>query len=449
MPRTASMAESAGAMPGRILFAILIVIVLAAVGFFAWAWEPAIAVGPSPDKSTFDRELVQRGAELAALGNCNVCHTTASGKPFAGGRALPTPFGTIYASNITPDPDTGIGQWSEAAFTRAMREGVDRSGRHLYPAFPYDHFTRLTDDDVKALYAFMMTRDPVRAATPANDLPFPLNIRMTIAGWKLLFFHKGRLSTEANRDEMWNRGAYLAEAVAHCSACHTPRNAVGAEQRRHAYGGGSAEGWHAPALNAHSPAPVPWTADSLLTYLRRGDEPLHGAAAGPMAPVVHNLAGVPEGDVRAIAVYVAALAGSPSPERQRKADELMQRLRKPSRETVGLATRDTHGAAAIFAGACATCHSETQVRGAAGGINLALSTVVNAPDPRNVIRIVLDGIGPTEGRAGPLMPGFSGALTDSQVAQLVAYVRSRFSTQPAWTTLETTIRRIREGKDQS
>src|SRR5262245_19814214 len=169
------------AMSRRILFVVLILIMLGAVGFVAWAWEPAVALSPPPDRSSFDRELVQRWPELAAIGNCSVCHTAAGGKPFAGGRPLPTPFGTIHATNITPDPETGIGQWSEDAFARAMREGVDRAGRHLYPAFPYDHFTRLTDEDVKALYAFMMTREPVRAITPANDLAFPLNIRLSVA----------------------------------------------------------------------------------------------------------------------------------------------------------------------------------------------------------------------------------------------------------------------------
>jgi len=434
------------AMWRRILFVVLIMTVLGAAGFVAWAWEPALALNPPPDRSSFDRELVQRGAELAAIGNCGVCHTTAGGKPFAGGRPLPTPFGTIHATNITPDPKAGIGQWSEAAFDRAMREGVDRAGRHLYPAFPYDHFTRLTDEDVKALYAFMMTRDPVRVTAPANDLAFPLNIRLSVAAWKLLFFHKGRRQLEAGHDATWTRGAYLADAVAHCGACHTPRNALGAQKRGQDFAGGSSEGWHAPALNAQSPAPVPWTADSLFTYLRSGSAPLHGTAAGPMAPVVHNLGGVPEDDVRAIAVFIASVAGSPSPERQRMADELIQRLSNP--ETVGLAA-DGQPGAAIFAGACATCHSETRLRGAAGAINLALGTAVNAPDPRNTIRIVLDGIGPAQDRRGPLMPGFSGALTDGQIAQLIGYVRAQFSTQPAWRDLETTIRRIREGKDQS
>src|SRR5215831_3317741 len=202
----------------RTLLALLTIIVLGAAGFVAWAWEPSLPPTEPPDPSSFNLEIKQRGAELAAIGNCSTCHTSESGRPFAGGRALPTPFGTIYSTNITPDPETGIGRWSEAAFSRAMREGVDRAGRHLYPAFPYDHFTKLTDEDVKALYAFLMTREPVRAEVPANDLTFPLNFRLAAAGWKLLFFHEGRYKPDPRRDEAWNRGAYLTEAAAHCGA---------------------------------------------------------------------------------------------------------------------------------------------------------------------------------------------------------------------------------------
>jgi mono/diheme cytochrome c family protein len=433
----------------RIILALLFIVVIGAAAFLAWAWEPAIALGDKPDPASFDRETVQRGAELAALGNCNTCHTAEGGKAFAGGRPLPTPFGTIYATNITPDPDTGIGRWSEAAFARALREGVDRAGRHLYPAFPYDHFTRLTDDDVKALFAFMMTRDPVRADAPANDLPFPLNLRLAVAGWKLLFFHKGRLAADSAHDQAWNRGAYLADGLAHCGACHTPRNALGAERKGRFLAGGSAEGWHAPALNADSPAPVPWTADSLFAYLRTGFDALHGAAAGPMAPVTHNLALSNETDVKAIATYVASVAGPPTAEHVQKADALTRRLKKPARETVGAAKSEGQSDAALFAGACATCHSETQLRGAAGAINLALSTALNAPDPRNAIHLVLNGIQPRDGRSGPLMPGFNGALTDDQIAQVLAYARQRFSTQPAWSDLTNRVRRMRDGKDQS
>src|SRR3984885_14226969 len=175
----------------RIIAGVVAALVLSGVvAAFAVAWRPAISAIEPPAPQSFDPALVKRGRELAAMGNCNDCHTTRGGKSFAGGLAVPTPFGTIFSSNITPDPDTGIGRWSEAAFRRAMRSGVDRAGQHLYPTFPYDHFTNVNDEDDRALYAFLMTRPAVRAHTPANDLAFPFNQRFVVAGWKLLFFHR-------------------------------------------------------------------------------------------------------------------------------------------------------------------------------------------------------------------------------------------------------------------
>jgi len=200
-----------------------------------------------PGSGDFPRELVAKGAELAAVGNCVTCHTASDGKPYAGGYPLQTPFGIVYATNITPDTETGIGRWSQDAFARAMREGVDREGRHLYPAFPYDHFTKTTDEDIRALYASVMTREPVRAHTPANTVSIP---RPLVALWKAMCFEPGVYRADPARDPRWNRGAYLAEGLAHCGACHTPRNRLGAEKKRESYAGGEVGGWHAPALNA-------------------------------------------------------------------------------------------------------------------------------------------------------------------------------------------------------
>ena len=223
-----------------------------------------------PVASSFDPAIVRRGAELALIGDCKTCHTAPGGRVFAGGLAMPTPFGTIYSTNITPEPETGIGSWSEAAFKRAMREGVDRRGRKLYPAFPYDHFTLTTDDDIKALYAFFMTRDPVKVTAPANALPFPINVRLVLAGWKLLFLRERRLDPDPSRDEVWNRGRYLVEGLGHCGACHTPRNLMGAEEKSHEFQGGEAEGWRAYALGAASQSPMPWNEAALDQYLSKG-----------------------------------------------------------------------------------------------------------------------------------------------------------------------------------
>lgn len=426
-----------------ILLGVLAVIVVVA-GFAILAWQPSIRpIDPSP-RTAFDPALVARGAQVAALGNCNVCHTKENGEAYAGGLPLPTPFGTIYGTNLTPDPETGIGRWSEEAFTRAMRRGIDREGAHLYPAFPYDHFAKMTDEDIKAVYAFLMTRDAVRAETPANDLRFPFKFRMLVAGWNLLYLDDHPFQPDPSRDELWNRGAYLAEGAGHCSSCHTPRNRFGAEDKGHAYDGGVAENWRAPALNEKSPAPVPWTEDHLFTYLRSGFVEQHGVAAGPMAPVVRNMADVPDQDVRAIAHYIAARMGAPSPEREQKAQKLIA-----AAETHGgaqMAAAAPAGAddrtAIIYQGACARCH-EGAGPSYSQGIPLPLSKTLTMPDPRNVIHLIFEGVRPAEGEAGPRMPGFAGALTDQQTADLVTYLRGRFTDQPAWNDVKGAVGDVR------
>jgi len=293
----------------RALLAVLSVVLLGAVGFIVFSRQPTLPAIPPASAADFDQALVSQGAELALLGNCNVCHTKLDGAPYAGGRPLKTPFGTIYATNITPDTDTGIGSWSETAFLRAMREGVRRDGAHLYPAFPYDHFTKASAGDLRALYAFLMTREPVRAQTPNNELPFPWSERALLAGWKLLYFKAGELKPDPTLSAELNRGAYLVEGLAHCGACHTPRNRFGAEANDRYLGGGEIDGWHAPALNSASPAPVPWTNEQLFNYLRHGFVPPHGVAAGPMQPVTDNLGAVADEDVKAIATYIGAMLG--------------------------------------------------------------------------------------------------------------------------------------------
>src|SRR3954467_9765062 len=215
----------------RIMLSVIAVVVIGgALGAFAVTWRPAIAAIEPPAPQSFDSALVKRGRDLAAMGNCNDCHSARGGRSFAGGVAVPTPFGTIYSSNITPDAATGIGRWSEAAFQRAMHSGVDRDGRHLYPTFPYDHFTNVTDEDDKALYAFLMTRPRVNAPARANQLSFPYDQRLVIAGWKLLFLRHGSWQPDGTKSAEWNRGGYLVEGLAHCGSCHTPRNGLGAEQ---------------------------------------------------------------------------------------------------------------------------------------------------------------------------------------------------------------------------
>jgi len=267
----------------RITASVIAIVMLAgAAAAYAVVWRPAIAAIDPPALQAFDATLIKRGRELAAIGNCNDCHTVRGGRNFAGGLPVPTPFGTIFSSNITPDAETGIGQWSEAAFRRAMRSGVNRAGQHLYPTFPYDHFTNVSDQDDQALYAYLMTRQPVHAPARENQLPFPLDQRPVIAGWKLLFLRSPTYRPDPAQSAEWNRGAYLVEGLAHCGACHTPRNALGAERTTAQFAGGDVDNWHAYALNERSSAPVPWNAEALFAYLRDGWHPDHGTARGPM-----------------------------------------------------------------------------------------------------------------------------------------------------------------------
>ena len=243
------------------------------IGAAVLPWR-AIAPIARPDPSVVFRRDDRARPQLAALGDCAVCHTDAGGLANAGGRALETPFGTIYTTNITPDAETGIGAWSYPAFERAMREGIHRDGRHLYPAFPYKHFTKTSDADLQALYAYLMSQPPVRAETAADALAFPFNVRPLMAGWNALFHRAGRVPARRDADRSWNRGAYLVEGLGHCGACHTPRNALGAERQRAYLAGGMAEGWDAPALTSLSHAPMPWSEDELFAYLRSGESPL-------------------------------------------------------------------------------------------------------------------------------------------------------------------------------
>ncbi len=430
----------------RVVLGIVVAAVLALAGFVIWAEsEPSIAEIPPPKAESFDKADIARGATLVVMGDCAECHTAAGGAPLAGGYALPTPFGTIYGSNITPDPQTGIGTWSEAAFARAMHEGIRRDGSYLYPAFPYPHFTRVSDQDVQAIYAFLMTRPAVHDVVPAPALPFPLNIRLIMAGWNLLFFEPGRFKPNSGQSEAWNRGAYIAEGLGHCGACHTPLNSLGAEIRQRQYAGGAAEGWDATALNAASPAPIPWTQQQLIAYFNSGFAADHGMAAGPMMGVSVDLQSLSETDLTALATYIASFAPAASATKAAEAKAAAEKT------TYGITTAQAmqeKGPAttgeAIFASACASCHFEGGNQPFYRPVPLALSSVVNAPSPRNLIQIVMAGIQPPAGAHGRWMPPFGAALTDQQIEQVATYVRSHFSRRPAWDDVGKLVGQIRK-----
>src|SRR5579863_1633924 len=323
-------------MVKRSLIWVLATAAVVTLAFFALAHRAEIQPVEPPAAASFSAELVARGEILAAAGNCESCHTTKDGQHFAGGLGIGTPFGTIFTSNITPDPANGIGRWSGRAFARALHEGVARDGTHLYPAFPFDHFTRVTDDDVQALYAYLMTRPPANSAPPANTVPFPMDIRALQWGWKLLFFHAGVYRPDPAKSEAWNRGAYLSEGLAHCGACHSPRNALGASKTgSYAYAGSTVDGWVAPALTAANTAPLPWTEEELYGFLRTGGTALHGVAAASMSEVIHiGLAKLPDADIKAIATYFSDL--DDADKRTGTANDVLAEAMSDS----GLGTRD-------------------------------------------------------------------------------------------------------------
>lgn len=411
---------------------------LLTAGAILWPLKSAIEPVATPPRDLFSAETIERGRVLAAAGDCAVCHTAIGGATNAGGFAMETPFGVIRSSNITPDPETGIGRWSYAAFERAMRQGVSRDGRHLYPAFPYTFFTRMSDSDLQAIYAWLMVQPPVANRPAESRLAFPFNIRPLLAGWNGLFLKPGAYAADPARSESWNRGAYLVESVGHCAGCHSDRNALGAVRDGTDHlGGGMAEGWEAPALGRLSTAPLPWTKTELFAYLRTGASDLHGPAAGAMQPIIAGLRDLPDSDIAAMADYLAAM--TPPVE-----DENVAMQAAALKRSGRAALRPISGAGArIFDGACAVCHaSDTGLFGA--NLPLALNSNVHSGRPDNLIRVVLNGLSRTGDASRGAMPAFREALDDRQIADLVGYIRRTQAPGKApFSDLEGQIARIR------
>ena len=417
--------------------ALCVAVIGVATAVLPWR---SIAPIARPDPSTWSAATIARGQQLAALGDCAVCHTVTNGAVNAGGRPLETPFGTIYATNITPDVETGIGAWSYPAFERAMREGIHRDGRHLYPAFPYPHFAKASDADLQALYAYLMAQPAVRAETPENTLAFPFNLRPLLAGWNALFHQSGAFQPDATKSATWNRGAYLVEGLGHCGACHSPRNALGAEKAGAYLAGGFAEGWEAPPLTSLSHAPIPWSEDELFAYLRTGESRLHGVAAGPMAPVVKELAALPDQDIRAMAVYLASFneAAIGQPAQAALAAQLEQATLVRAASVSPLGAR-------LYEGACAVCHAVGGAPLFGSRPSLALNSNLHSAVPDNLIQVILHGIAAPVSSDLGYMPAFKDSMSDDQLAELVTFLRRQFAPEkPAWTGVRAAVAQARE-----
>ena len=391
-------------------------------------------------QGVYSASVVERGKVLASAGNCMECHTRVGGEPYAGGRAMRTPYGVIYSTNLTPDAENGIGAWSFSAFERAMREGISRDGHRLYPAFPYTSFTGMTDEDLTALYAYLQSRPAVGGAAPPAEMRFPYGARPLMAAWNALYLKEGVKPVNPAKSETWNRGAYLVGSVGHCSACHSPRDVLGGERQGLSYLAGAVnDGWEAPPLTSLSQAPVPWTSRALFEYLRQGYSAQHGTAAGPMAQVIHSLSALPDTDVQAMAEYLASLS-KPTSEREatRLADAAVNNSRAVRSTLLGPSQR-------LFESACGACHHEGKGAVQSGlNLSLELNSGMHSDDPRNLIRTILVGIRTPGVQGLGYMPAFERNLDDKQIAGLVTYLRARYAPErDAWTNLEQEVIRVR------
>lgn len=353
---------------------------------------------------------VERGRYALVTGNCQGCHTAPGEEPFAGGRGLETPFGTIYTPNITFEPETGLGRWSRDDFWTAMHEGIAPDGSRLYPAFPYPHFTKMPRDEVDALYDYLSTLPQVKKQQPENELPWPLSWRASLSGWQWMFFEPGLFEPDPDQSEQWNRGAYLVEGPGHCAGCHTPKNVAGADKESQHLMGGQLENWAAPDIRGGEHGGLAhWSEDDIVEFLGTGRN-AHTAAFSIMSEVIeYSTQHMVEDDLRAIAVYLRSLEG-----------EQGSAPRTPDEDVMA-------AGAAIYFDNCSACHVSDGSGVPRFFAPLAGSGKVNDEDPTTVIRVILEGARavPTKAHPSPLtMPAFDWKLTDEQVAALATYVRS-------------------------
>lgn len=378
------------------------------------AASPATSAPSAPISPPPADDPVARGKYLAQAGNCVSCHTPPGGARFAGGVGFTTPLGTIYSSNITSDNETGIGQWTAADLRRAMHQGIGRGGYHLFPAFPYPSFTRVTDADVDALYAYLRTIPPVRQLPPANSLLFRLRWGMSL--WNWLFFKPGRFQPDPKQSAEWNRGAYLVDGLGHCGACHSPRNLFLAEVASSSYAGGSftdrviddqMRRWSAVNLTSAHSGLAAWSLDNLTRYLKNG----FSARAGTFGPmndvIVNSLRNLTSEDVHAMATYLKSLP--------------------PRGESGATVAADAVSAgAAIYKDRCDECHGSSGRGGLFNGPPLEGSAVVQDADPATLINVVLYGPMLPKGLsfgAWETMKPYRDVLNDNEVAAVANYIR--------------------------
>lgn len=361
-----------------------------------------------------DNDAIERGRYVAIASDCTACHTKPESKlPLAGGYSISTPFGGIYASNITPDSETGIGNWTERDFFRAVRHGKGKEGEHLYPAMPYNAYVKLTDQDMHDLWMYLRSVKPIHYQVPETNLGFPYNIRLAMMGWNLLFFRNEGFQVNNSKSAEWNRGAYLVEGPEHCAACHTAKNLIGGDSSDYLQGGNLGE-WHAPDITPNPHVGIGrWSEQQVMDYLKLGSNHV-AVASGPMAEAVTNSTQhLTEADLRAIAVYLKQVPASTAT------------LPQPLSMDNAQMKMGEH----VYSANCTACHNSD----GKGIPNLAASLANNpgllADDASSIITTVLQGGrgavtagNPTSGA----MPSFAWKLSDEQVAAVATYLRNRW-----------------------
>lgn len=363
----------------------------------------------APAAAANDPSLIAQGEYVSRLADCGACHTRAGGTPYAGGLAIITPFGTVMSTNITPDPETGIGNWSDDDFYRAVTDGIGPHGEYLYPAMPFTSFTKMTRSDVLAIKAYLFSLKPVNAPRVPNSLAFPFDIRWTMIVWRALYFDFGVYQPDPKRSSEWNRGAYIVEGPGHCGACHSPRNMFGATETQHSLAGGTDGIWLAPNISADPRWGIgKLSVSDIVTFLRTGAHDTEGVAFGPMAEVVHDsMSYVSTVDLQAMAVFLKAGAE-----------------RTPSVvEQTAIHNGLGHGQK-LYLSNCAKCHQASGQGFPDAIANLAANSVVISQRPDDIIDVMLKGqfgVG-TYGT----MPSFAAALNDQDVADIANYLRSEW-----------------------
>ncbi|MBX9710390.1 MAG: cytochrome c [Xanthobacteraceae bacterium] len=375
--------------------------------------------------------LVERGEYLARAADCMVCHTSQGGKEYTGGFPFKLPFGTLYSTNITPDKDTGIGNYSDQDFLNAMHRGIRRDGQRLYPAMPYTSYTYMSDADALAIKAYLFSLPPVRAQTPENTLAFPFNQRWGMAFWSVLFNADTRFAPNTAQSPDWNRGAYIAEALAHCGDCHTPRNLAFAIDNRKKFGGALTAGWRAYNISSDKDAGVgAWSNDDLVSYLSIGRAPGHGTASGPMGEAVdHSFSKIAPEDIRALVVYLRTVPAIASNDPATLAPPA------PVSHKDGGGTSDALGKM-VFEGSCVSCHGWSGESGISPLATLTGARAVNDPSATNVAQIVISGNKRHTPPGALSMPSFGSTHSDTEIAAVANYVTARFGSKGSQITAQ-------------